>query len=147
MLTLDQVRALEERVEKAVTAIGRLRGENSDLRDELARRQGRIAELEAFIDTVKRDQSRIEEAIVKALDRLEDFEDVITGKAPTGEAPSVAAKGNPKSPPATPNVPAPAVAKPEPEVPEHDDDPDVELELTQEPPEKNVRGSGDLGIF
>ena len=80
MLTLDQVRALEERVEKTITVINNLRKENIGLRDDIVKKQNRIAELETLIDKIKLDQVKIEESIVKALGRLENFTDIITGK-------------------------------------------------------------------
>ena len=152
MLTLDHVRALAERVDRAVSTIARLRAENSSLREELGAGKARVAELEAFVEGVKRDQSRIEEAIVKALGRLESFEDTITGKgaapaasqssAPQAEAASTqaskpaahAATAAPKpaaKPEAEPMRQAPAAA------------PDVTLELEQEP----KPAADDLGIF
>jgi DNA repair exonuclease SbcCD ATPase subunit len=153
MISLEQVRALEERVEKAVAYIAALREENAELhrqvgetqsfideaaeelgaaeaaRDaaetraaeqaelvlgleekareyernsaELAARIGaaegraraaeaRVADLAARTEEFRRDQSRIEEGIVHALQKLDSFEDVILGGTePPDEKPPV----------------------------------------------------------
>ncbi|MDP3176908.1 MAG: hypothetical protein Q8M76_03320 [Spirochaetaceae bacterium] len=137
MLTLEQVRALEARVEKAVAYIGGLREENASLKAQLAEERAfideaakeldaaetkaasaeekaaaaeaglaeasasrvmlekratelsarassaetRVAELAAFVEDFRRDQSRIEEGIVHALEKLDAFEDLILGAA------------------------------------------------------------------
>ncbi len=156
MLTLDHVRALEERVDRAVSTIARLRAENSSLREELGAGKARVAELEAFVEGVKRDQSRIEEAIVKALGRLESFEDTITGKgaAPAASQPSaLSASAQPAAAPTQASKPAAhaATAAPKPAAkPEAEPmrqapaaAPDVTLELEQEP----KPAADDLGIF
>lgn len=77
MLTLEQVRALEARVEKAVNLIAALRAENGTLRSGLAAAEGRVAELEGLVREFQADQARIEEGIVHALKKLDAFEDVV----------------------------------------------------------------------
>lgn len=77
MLTLEQVRALEARVEKAVNLIAALRAENGTLRSGLAAAEGRVAELEGLVREFQADQARIEEGIVHALRKLDAFEDAV----------------------------------------------------------------------
>ncbi len=77
MLTLEQVRALEARVEKAVNLIAALRAENGTLRSGLAAAEGRVAELEGLVREFQADQARIEEGIVHALKKLDAFEDAV----------------------------------------------------------------------
>lgn len=77
MLNLDQVRLLENRVEKAVGKIQSLGQENTRLRNELSTLQTRVVELESLVNTFKDDQGRIEEGILNALDRLSAFEDSV----------------------------------------------------------------------
>jgi len=77
MLSLDQVRLLENRVEKAVGKIRQLESENGKLRDQIAAFQTRIGELEGLVHAFKDDQGRIEEGILNALDRLSAFEDSV----------------------------------------------------------------------
>lgn len=83
MLSLDQVRLLENRVEKAVVKIRMLESENDTLRGQVTAFQARIGELEGLVHAFKDDQGRIEEGILNALDRLSAFEDsVFTETAP-----------------------------------------------------------------
>jgi len=117
VISLEQVHALEARVEKAVSYIATLRGENAELRrhaeedksfiDEasaeleaaesargaaearvaelerkVAETEAKAAELAARIDEYRRDQARIEEGIVHALEKLDSFEDLILGQVP-----------------------------------------------------------------
>ncbi len=77
MLNLDQVRLLENRVEKAVTKIKSLTDENTHVRSQLTALQARVNELEGLVRSFKDDQGRIEEGILNALDRLSAFEDSI----------------------------------------------------------------------
>jgi len=77
MLNLDQVRLLENRVEKAVGKIQSLTNENTHLRSQLSTLQTRVGELEGLVRSFKDDQGRIEEGILNALDRLSAFEDSV----------------------------------------------------------------------
>jgi chromosome segregation ATPase len=77
MLNLDQVRLLENRVEKAVGKIQTLTAENTHLRSQLSGLQARVNELEGLVRAFKDDQGRIEEGILSALDRLSAFEDTV----------------------------------------------------------------------
>ncbi len=77
MLNLDQVRLLENRVEKAVTKIQSLTAENTQLRSQLSTLQTRVGELEGLVRSFRDDQGRIEEGILNALDRLSAFEDSV----------------------------------------------------------------------
>lgn len=77
MLNLDQVRLLENRVEKAVGKIQSLTAENTHLRSQLSGLQARVSELEGLVRSFRDDQGRIEEGILNALDRLSAFEDSV----------------------------------------------------------------------
>jgi len=81
MISLDQVQALETRVEKAIAAIDRLRSENATLRESAAREKKRAADIERTIEEFRRDQTRIEQGILHALERLNAFEDAIQDPA------------------------------------------------------------------
>lgn len=90
MLSLDQVRLLENRVEKAVGKIRLLETENDKLRGQITAFQARIGELEGLVHAFKDDQGRIEEGILNALDRLSAFEDSVFSESeaePEGSAP------------------------------------------------------------
>ncbi len=137
MISLEQVRALEDRVEKAVAYIAALRSENaelerrlsedktrvdealaaaearaaaaeaklsaalskaeeaaaardaalerirefevrlSDMAERVAAAEARAAEISARADEYRKDQARIEEGIIHALEKLDSFEDMI----------------------------------------------------------------------
>lgn len=75
MLNLDQVRLLENKVERAVQMIKSLHTEKDALKKEIEARDRRISELEKLIIVFKDDQSKIEEGIISALNQLSAFED------------------------------------------------------------------------
>ncbi|MDR2434412.1 MAG: cell division protein ZapB [Treponema sp.] len=77
MISLEQVNLLETRVAKAIEYVERTSGENAALRVKLGSYQKRIDELEVLIARFKEDQARIEDGILAALDRLNQFEDAI----------------------------------------------------------------------
>jgi chromosome segregation ATPase len=77
MVTLEQVRQLETKIGKMIDYVNRVNGENVHLRGELDGRQKRIAELEETVQQFREEQSRIEEGIIAALDRLDEFEDAV----------------------------------------------------------------------
>jgi FtsZ-binding cell division protein ZapB len=84
MVTLDQVKELDEKVTKAIDYVkkvtgenGRLKEENSRLTEKLDSCQKRIDELEVLVQKFKEEQGRIEDGILSALDRLNQFEDAV----------------------------------------------------------------------
>lgn len=82
MVTLDQIRQLDARVHRAVEMIGKLREENSTLKNRLSEYQGRIEELEVLISNFKEDQSEIEHGITSALSQLASIDDSAKEAAP-----------------------------------------------------------------
>lgn len=114
MISLEQVRALEARVEKAVAFIASLRTENASLKDGLLEAElrteaaeARTAELEGLIKEFQKDQERIEEGIVQALRKLDAFEDVVhaAAKPPATSSTSVPVQSHIKTPEALPVAP------------------------------------------
>ncbi len=77
MVTLEQVKLLENKVAKALDYIGRMNAENASLRDKLDGYQARIDELEVIVKQFRDEQGRIEDSILSALDRLAQFEDAV----------------------------------------------------------------------
>lgn len=91
MISVEQIRALEERVEKALSFIASLRTEKVALEKRLetadalrlkaeARAEAaelHVLELEEAAEAFRQDQARIEEGIVHALERLDSFEDLV----------------------------------------------------------------------
>ncbi len=81
MLNLEQVRLLEQRVNKAVAKITALQQENATLREEIGGYQNRVVELEQEIARIKDDQTAIEQGILSALGQLDQLEDEFTENA------------------------------------------------------------------
>jgi predicted nuclease with TOPRIM domain len=82
MVSLEQVQLLETRVSKALDYVQKITAENAalisqreELQTKLDANQKRIDELEVLIMRFKKDQGRIEDGIVAALDRLSQFEE------------------------------------------------------------------------
>jgi predicted nuclease with TOPRIM domain len=103
MLTLEQVKLLETKIARAVEYVERVSTENISLRSKLETYQKRIDDLEVLVVRFKEDQSRIEDGILAALDRLNQFEDALEnklnpeqdrrgGKKPAAEKPGPAEK-------------------------------------------------------
>jgi FtsZ-binding cell division protein ZapB len=74
MVTLEQIKLLETKVARAIDVVTRVTGENAYLKGKLENYQKRIDELEVLIQRFKEDQGRIEDGILSALDRLNEFE-------------------------------------------------------------------------
>jgi FtsZ-binding cell division protein ZapB len=84
MVSLEQVQLLESRVVRAIEYVGKLSAENAALAAEKASlmskldvNQKRIDELEVLVMRFKDEQSRIEDGIISALDRLNQFEEAV----------------------------------------------------------------------
>jgi len=91
MVTLQQIRILEEKVQKAVAYIAQLKEENSLLQRSLEKTRKRIDELEVLINEYAEDQKAIEEGIKNALLHLDKLEDT-RAKAPAAKAPAAPAQ-------------------------------------------------------
>jgi len=110
MISLEQVQLLETRVSKALEYVQKMKAENAalisqreELHAKLEANQKRIEELEVLVVRFKKDQARIEDGIVAALDRLSQFEEAFENSLK-------------EKPPAPNNVKKPAAkqrAKPE----------------------------------
>jgi FtsZ-binding cell division protein ZapB len=93
MITLEQIRLLEERVRRAVDRISGLQEENRELRTKTAQYEKRVSELEARIDRFTTDQTQIEDGIKNALESLEGLEGLGNEVSPSpsgGSAPVTA---------------------------------------------------------
>ena len=135
MVTLEQIRQLEAKIQRAVAYIAELKEENLVLSTKLKKCQDRINEFEVLLRDYKENQKEIEQGILNALFHLDQLED--------GFAKAPADADKPKEP----------VAAPKTEEPEEIDDvegkafdeADPEDETAQEanPPKK----TGELDIF
>ncbi|HTX72680.1 MAG TPA: hypothetical protein VMC79_07615 [Rectinemataceae bacterium] len=112
---VDEVTAVIDGAAAELEAAEAARGSAEARVVELERRVGeaesKAAELAARIEDYRRDQTKIEEGILKALDKLDSFEDLLVeGVPPTeGASSSKAEESAPHAPPAR------ASAKPRPE--------------------------------
>jgi hypothetical protein len=124
MLTLEQVKLLETKVARAVEYVERVSAENVSLRSKLEAYQKRIDDLEVLVVRFKEDQGRIEDGILAALDRLNQFEDALEnklnpeqdkrgGKKTAAEKPDGAGKQSPTEKAASFNPAVPEKAAPE----------------------------------
>jgi len=109
MVSLEQVKLLESKVIKAVDYVKKVTDENKTLKGKLDSYQKRIEELEVLVRQFKEEQSRIEDGILSALDRLNQFEDAVEKALAVEKAPSAE-----KAPPVekTPPVEKPAAPPP-----------------------------------
>lgn len=77
MITIDQVRLLEQRVQKIIGRVTELRAENITLHEQLQNYQERIEDLEHRIEGFASNQEEIEAGILSALQRLDEVEDAV----------------------------------------------------------------------
>ncbi|MBQ7611518.1 MAG: cell division protein ZapB [Spirochaetaceae bacterium] len=89
MLSLEQVKLLEQKVELAISTIRKLSEERDSLKLTIAEKEKRINELENMVVSFKDDQNRIETGIKTTLDLLNSLEDIATVSQPKREQPSV----------------------------------------------------------
>ncbi|MBU0928676.1 MAG: cell division protein ZapB [Spirochaetes bacterium] len=148
MISLEQVRALESRVEKAVALIASLRSENASMRSGLAAAESRVAELEGLVADFQKDQARIEAGIVEALRKLDSFEDAVHDATDAKQA-QIVAKAVSEEAPAVAADPAEAGPVPEPVMEESADasEEDGGVEAASAGAEASASQDGALDIF
>ncbi|MEL3908770.1 MAG: cell division protein ZapB [Treponemataceae bacterium] len=78
MLSLEQVKLLEKKVEHAIAIIKKLNKECDTLKLRLIEKDERISELESMVITFKDDQTKIETGIKNTLSLLDSLEDLAT---------------------------------------------------------------------
>ncbi|MDR2486066.1 MAG: cell division protein ZapB [Treponema sp.] len=74
---LENVKVLETKVDKEIDFARRLMEENVQLKEKVSLYQKRIEDLESLIQAFKEEQSAIENGILSALNRLNQFEDAV----------------------------------------------------------------------
>ena len=77
MISLDQVILLEEKVENAVAKIVQLNAENAALRRKCAELTNALSAKTEQFSSFQTDQGKIEEGILKALERLNAVENAV----------------------------------------------------------------------
>jgi FtsZ-binding cell division protein ZapB len=106
MVSMEQVKLLESKVTNTIEYVKKVTGENSKLKEKLNSYQKRIEELEVLVQQFKENQGRIEDGILSALDRLNQFEDALESKLSTESKPSTEDKPSTESKPSTENKPS-----------------------------------------
>jgi len=86
MLSLEQIRILNAKVQKALEVISQLRTENKTLRSRLGDYEKRMGELETLVSSYNTDQNEIENGILGILSQLDRLEEEITSQ-PSGSGP------------------------------------------------------------
>jgi FtsZ-binding cell division protein ZapB len=135
MVSLEQVQLLESRVARAIEYVGKLTAENSALASEksslmskLDACQKRVDELEVLVMRFKDEQSRIEDGIISALDRLNQFEEAVEKSLKERQTAVKPAAEKHAAPVASEKTPA----KPkEPEEPEPPEEKEVYFEIPE----------------
>lgn len=82
MISLDQVHALEKKVEGAVSKIIELKNENIALKNRISILEKENAELNSKVSVFEKEQNRVEEGILSVLNRLDVVEDTVSSSAP-----------------------------------------------------------------
>ena len=77
MITLEQVLLLEQKVESAVEKISQLQAENDALRTKCSELTNSLSSKTELLSSLEQDQSKIENGILKALDRLNAIENSV----------------------------------------------------------------------
>src|SRR5574344_1749557 len=96
MISLDQILLLENKVESAVKKIIQLQAENDALRKSCAELTNSLSAKSEQLSSFEQDQSKIENGIIKALDRLNSIENSVLKAA--GQASSIQQKEEPEQP-------------------------------------------------
>jgi TolA-binding protein len=151
MVSLEQVKLLETKVARTIDYVERVAKENAVLQEKLDSYQQRIDELEVLVQRFKEDQGRIEDGILSALDRLNQFEDAIEKSLAARESSDSPAEATaPEAPPPEPSIVAlvneagPAAA---PEVPPSEPENAEEEVLAGEDEKNAATNNGELDIF
>jgi hypothetical protein len=147
MVSLEQVKLLETRIDRAIGYVEKVTAENTALREKLDSYQNRIDELEVLVRRFRDDQGRIEDGILAALDKLNKFEDALE-KQLSPERSSPGKKGNPVSGAGTGNGKGKekAPAPPSREAGSGDDDAGEEVPETGGAAEPDLPGDAPAGI-
>jgi len=109
MISLDQVLLLQKKVESAVLKIAQLNAENDALRSKCTELTNALSAKTEQLSSFETDQSKIEEGILKALDRLNSVENSVLKAAGTAAAEEA-------KPAAAEPVPSPAPVQEKPAV-------------------------------
>jgi len=164
MITLDQILTLQEKVESAVKKIEQLTAENAALRSKCVELTNALSAKTEQFSSFEADQSKIENGLLKALERLNAVENAVLNAAsqvakesqqpqmavqnpvqPSSPAPQQAA---PSAAPVNPN-PAPAAhTESFPQIPTDSADNSSEADMIEDPfPDTSANQDNSQGQF
>ena len=139
MITVEQIRRLDARVQQAVSTIATLKGENVLLKEQLAGYERRIEELEQRLSEFAEGQTEIEKGVLSVLHQLDSLEDQLFDDSSTENAGDAGADRFSATPPQkarnAAELPARPAASNEPQI---DGEPDITT-----PPAPADANSGD----
>jgi chromosome segregation ATPase len=138
MISLEQVKLLDSKVSRLIDHVGKANEENTQLKERLNVYQKRIDELEILVKKFRQEQSKIEDGILSALNRLNQFEDAVESKLSAESELSTEATVLEETVPITP-----ARAEPRKKEEKKAPEPDIEPPITEE----QSFDSGELDIF
>ncbi len=100
MISLEQIRSLEQKVNQLVEELSRLRDENAKLKARVKSTQTKTADLESMVNTYKQEQEAIEKGILSVLSKLDKLEDEVSlsGSALKKDAPKIQPKSDDAAP-------------------------------------------------
>ena len=84
MSIMEQIKALEDRIAKAIEMIKALRAENAQLRTNLSNAKMREEELESIVSSLKSGNDEVENELANAIKIFDDFDNL----EPVSHAPS-----------------------------------------------------------
>ena len=87
MITIEQVKLLEEKVESLINVVKSLYRERDLLKGTVAQNEKRIEELESVLHSFEIAQAKIEESVMNALNQLDVFESSVTQDSSTISSP------------------------------------------------------------
>ena len=82
MITLEQVKLLEEKVESLISVVKSLYIERDSLKGTLTQKEKRLEELESTLHSFEIAQAKIEESVMSTLNQLDVFESSVTHDCP-----------------------------------------------------------------
>lgn len=110
MISIDQIMLLQQKVESAVQKIAQLKEENAALRNKCSELTNALSEKSELLSTFEADEKRIEDGILKALNKLDSVENSLLNQANSRmENTAKPVQTSPASPVSEPvKVPSPA---------------------------------------
>lgn len=94
MLNLEQVKLLENKVEKLIALVQTTLNEKASLKIQLIEKDRRIAELENLLSAFRDDQSKIEAGILNTLSHLNTFEKTVSEQENSAASSAMDAENN-----------------------------------------------------